>query len=88
MTETLNNLYERGVIERVDFIKADIKGYEKRMLCGGEKMIRKFKPKLVICYYQFAIITLETLIRIIRGFSKNYKLAINDKVLFAWNEDR
>lgn len=35
----------------MDFIKEYIEGYKRRILKGAEKVIKKFKPKLAICYY-------------------------------------
>jgi len=37
--------------ERVDFIKADIEGFERYMLQGASKTLKKFAPKLAICTY-------------------------------------
>jgi FkbM family methyltransferase len=34
--------------ERLDFIKIDVEGYELGVLKGGEKAIRKFRPKMLI----------------------------------------
>ncbi|TMI06377.1 FkbM family methyltransferase [Candidatus Bathyarchaeota archaeon] len=35
-------------LDRVDMIKIDVEGYEMEVLKGGEKMIRRFKPKMQI----------------------------------------
>lgn len=37
--------------QRVDFIKADIEGYEMAMLQGAAQIIREQKPRLAICLY-------------------------------------
>ena len=37
--------------DTVTFIKADIEGFEMKMLKGAEKVIRQNKPKLAICVY-------------------------------------
>jgi len=37
--------------ETVTFIKADIEGFEMKMLKGAEKIIKRDKPKLAICVY-------------------------------------
>ena len=37
--------------QRVDFIQADIEGYEMEMLRGAEHLIRKRHPRLAICIY-------------------------------------
>ena len=38
-------------LESVDFIKADIEGFERKMLLGAKHTLRKFAPKLAICTY-------------------------------------
>ncbi len=35
----------------IDFIKADIEGYELKMLRGAKQSIAKYKPKMAICIY-------------------------------------
>ncbi|MCI6284132.1 MAG: FkbM family methyltransferase [Selenomonas sp.] len=37
--------------QRVDFLKADIEGYEMAMLRGAEHLIRTQKPRIAICLY-------------------------------------
>jgi FkbM family methyltransferase len=47
---TIDNLfYDKG--KRVDFIKADLEGYEIRMLEGARQTIAKHKPKISITTY-------------------------------------
>jgi FkbM family methyltransferase len=78
--------------ERVDFIKADIEGYEVKMLKGAVETIRKCKPKLSICIYHtpwcFYLIPL-----LIKEILPEYKIAIRqhsdkiyDTVCYAWVE--
>lgn len=45
---TLDHYVESHQIEKVDFIKIDIEGYEYSALKGAEKTLRKFKPKLYL----------------------------------------
>lgn len=40
--------------QTVSFIKADIEGYERRMLCGAENVIQRDRPKMAICIYHSA----------------------------------
>jgi len=49
--KTIDSLVKAGQIERVDFIKMDIEGYELRALKGADETIRRFKPKLAISVY-------------------------------------
>lgn len=43
---------EQG-LTHVDFIKADIEGYERYMLEGAQETLRRFAPKLALCTYHF-----------------------------------
>lgn len=81
--ETLDNLYGQGVIDKVSFIKADVEGYERKLLKGAEKVVKTFRPKLALCYYHVED-DLEVLSKIISSFKLGYKMAINKEVLFAW----
>ncbi len=45
---TLDNYVEQNKIEKVDFIKADIEGWELRMLEGAKNTMKKFKPTLFL----------------------------------------
>jgi len=40
-------------IFRVDFIKADIEGAERKMLAGATRILKDFSPNLAICTYHF-----------------------------------
>jgi FkbM family methyltransferase len=48
---TLDRFVEEHGLPRVDFIKADIEGFEREMLRGATKVLQKFAPKLAICTY-------------------------------------
>jgi FkbM family methyltransferase len=50
-TVRLDDFVERHGIARVDFIKADIEGAERKMLSGATNILKKFAPKLAICTY-------------------------------------
>jgi FkbM family methyltransferase len=49
--ETLDNLIRKGAIERVDFIKMDVEGFELKALCGAQETLRRFRPRLAISVY-------------------------------------
>jgi len=51
---TIDHLVESGQIERVDFIKMDIEGYELKALRGATKTICRSRPKLAISVYHRA----------------------------------
>lgn len=50
--ETIDNLFFHKKI-KVDYIKADLEGYELKMLVGAELTIKNCKPKLSICTYHY-----------------------------------
>jgi FkbM family methyltransferase len=45
---TLDAAAEALALDRLDFIKADIEGWEFRLLCGAENTLRRFRPRLLI----------------------------------------
>jgi FkbM family methyltransferase len=47
---TLDSYFYKKNI-KIDFIKADIEGWEEHLLLGGQKTIKKFKPKIAITSY-------------------------------------
>jgi FkbM family methyltransferase len=61
ITSTIQNLHsfintitlDSYLKERVDFIKADIEGFERYMLIGASKSISKYSPRISICTYHF-----------------------------------
>ena len=50
---TVDAFVEKNQLSRVDFIKSDIEGYERLMLKGAEKTLKKFGPILSICTYHY-----------------------------------
>lgn len=48
--QTVDDLfYRRGI--KIDYIKADLEGYEMNMLKGSKDTIRKYKPKIALTTY-------------------------------------
>lgn len=80
-------IIERG-ITRVDFIKADIEGYERNMLIGAKETLKRFGPKLAICTYHLPDDP-EVLSTIILDANPNYTIIQKKNKLFAmvkkWN---
>jgi FkbM family methyltransferase len=48
---SLDSLVREGEIERVDFIKMDIEGYELAALRGAQETLRRFRPRLAVSVY-------------------------------------
>ena len=79
---------------KVDFIKADIEGFEKNMLYRAKKVIQKNHPLIAVCIYHSAI-DMYKIMRIIKKYDDNYKFAVRhhsydycETVLYAWWEER
>ena len=50
-TTTLDDFVREHNLPRVDFIKADIEGFERHMLFGAQETLARFAPKLALCTY-------------------------------------
>ena len=48
---TLDSWAEEVKLPRLDFLKMDVEGYERKVLLGGMKTLQRFKPKMGICIY-------------------------------------
>jgi len=79
---TLDDFVTENNIEKIDFIKADIEGYERYMLLGATEVLKKLCPKLAICTYHFPDDP-EVLARIILEANPNYKIVQKRKKLYA-----
>ena len=79
---TLDSFVKKNNIQKVDFIKADIEGYERNMLLGAQETLRNFAPKLVICTYHLPDDP-EVLESIIKTANPQYKVVQLRNKLFA-----
>lgn len=79
---TIDQFVLNNKLERVDFIKADIEGYERYMLMGATNTLKRFAPKLAICTYHLKDdpIVLEN---IIKQANPLYKIVHTRHKLFA-----
>ncbi|MDD2806843.1 MAG: FkbM family methyltransferase, partial [Elusimicrobiales bacterium] len=60
---------------RVDFIKIDVEGYEKNVLLGAERIIKKYKPVLSLAAYHRPA-DKKNLPKVILGLRDDYKITI------------
>jgi FkbM family methyltransferase len=61
---------------RVDLIKIDVEGYEKNVLLGAERLIKKYKPVLSLSAYHRPS-DRKTLPEIVRGLRGDYKIKLH-----------
>ncbi|MCW3985524.1 MAG: FkbM family methyltransferase [Candidatus Bathyarchaeota archaeon] len=86
---TVDNLFfEKGI--KVDYIKADVEGYELEMLRGASNTIKSFDPKIAITTYHRDEHAKE-ISRFLKGINPNYKIKLKGLhargtyvVLHAW----
>ena len=50
-TVRLDDFVREHNLPRVDLIKSDIEGFERRMLAGAQETLARFAPKLALCTY-------------------------------------
>ncbi|MDR1741014.1 MAG: FkbM family methyltransferase [Synergistaceae bacterium] len=79
---TIDDFVRENGLTRVDFIKADIEGYERNMLMGARETLRRFAPKLALCTYHL-LDDPEVLERIIKETNPAYRVVQKAKKLFA-----
>lgn len=70
-------------ISRVDFIKADIEGFERKMLMGARKVLSEFGPTLSLCTYHLPDDP-KVLKEIILEINPNYKIIQRRHKLYAF----
>lgn len=79
----LDDWVSENQIPRIDFIKADIEGFERKMLMGAKRVLRDFGPILSLCTYHLPddLVVLEN---IILESNPNYKFIQRRNKLFAF----
>lgn len=75
-TTTIDNFVKEKSLNRVDFIKLDIEGFEIEAITGATKTIKDFKPKLAICLYHKKEDLYEIPL-LIKSIEPNYKFYID-----------
>jgi FkbM family methyltransferase len=69
---TIDRVAEELRLDRVDLIKMDIEGAEQKALLGGQKTIRKHKPRLAVCVYHGSS-DAEQVPKVIAGLRSDYQ---------------
>jgi FkbM family methyltransferase len=81
--KSIDKYVEECQIEKIDFIKMDIEGFERFAIKGAKNVIKAFKPKLSICTYHLPddekIIT-----DIIKNIDPSYKFIYKSHKLLAY----
>lgn len=81
-TTTIDEFVRANEIERVDFIKSDIEGFERYMLLGAQETLRRFSPKLALCTYHLPDDP-QVMSELIRRANPEYKIVQKSKKLYA-----
>jgi FkbM family methyltransferase len=79
---TLDNFAACNGLKKIDFIKADIEGAERDMLCGAKNILKEFSPKLAVCTYHLPDDP-EVLESIIMEANPRYRVRQGPKKLYA-----
>jgi FkbM family methyltransferase len=79
---TIDDFVKENGLTRVDFIKADIEGYERYMLEGARETLKNFAPKLAICTYHLPDDP-EVLESLIKKANPAYNIVQKKSKLFA-----
>lgn len=80
---TLDTWVKKNNIQKIDFIKSDIEGYERRMLSGATNVLQEHQPILSICTYHLPD-DREVIRSIILEANPNYTIIQRKMKLFAF----
>ena len=81
-TIRLDDFVRENNLERVDFIKCDIEGFERHMLAGAQETLKRFSPKLALCTYHLPDDP-EVMEALIKQANPKYNVVQKRKKLFA-----
>lgn len=82
---SIDSFVKQQKLQRVDFIKADIEGAERKMIEGAKKTLMMYAPKLAICTYHYKDDP-EVLEKMIKAANPNYKVIHKWQKLYAYVE--
>ncbi|MBR0257910.1 MAG: FkbM family methyltransferase [Synergistaceae bacterium] len=81
-TVRLDDFVRENNLPRIDFIKADIEGFERRMLAGAQETLARFAPKLALCTYHLPDDP-QVMAELIMQANPKYHIVQKRKKLFA-----
>ena len=81
-TVRLDDFVRENNLPRVDFIKADIEGFERHMLAGAQETLARFAPKLALCTYHLPDDP-EVMTGLIKKANPRYNIVQKRMKLFA-----
>ena len=81
---TIDEFVRQRDLKRVDYIHANIMGFERQMLRGAQETLRKFAPKIAICAYQYQD-DKKVLSDLILDANPKYKIEFLVGKLYAYN---
>ena len=81
-TITIDDFVHENHLPRVDFIKADIEGFERHMLAGAQETLARFAPKLALCTYHLPDDP-QVMAELILKANPKYNIVQKRKKLFA-----
>ena len=73
----LDEIVEQLQLTRVDFIKMDIEGSERRALAGARETIQRFHPTMAVCSYHLHDDP-EVIPRLVKGIDPSYTISAKD----------
>ena len=79
---TIDDFIRENHLPRVDFIKSDIEGFERRMLAGAQETLARFAPKLALCTYHLPDDP-QVMAELILKANPKYNIVQKRKKLFA-----
>ncbi len=79
---TIDDFVRENNLPRVDFIKSDIEGFERRMLAGAQETLARFAPKLALCTYHLPDDP-QVMAELIKQANPKYNIVQKRKKLFA-----